>query len=303
MIDGGGENSGARIGSGVAGAAAIAGRVGSGAAGFGAAGRDPAGGRFAFGRAAGRAALERAGRDGARFAFGGDFARRADGFLAFLVAAFAGRLFGVALRCFAFCFFFLPMGRSLAEAQSRGPARHGGVSASALPASTDRRFFSRFMGNSRGPLHVRTGSVDDPLVSSRSAPARNSAFAVILHRARVLLVRPARKRRWQLPGGGMKRRETPRETAVREVDEETGLSVRLLGVTGVYPRRDGSRAIVFAARAASLGPLGPRNEIEEQRWVPLDDAARLLGRRVRRRLADAVAASGRRGGLRAAAAG
>jgi hypothetical protein len=47
---------------------------------------------------------------------------------------------------------------------------------------------------------------------------------------------------------------------------------------------------VFTARvAADAEPVGPRNEIREQRWVRHDEALRLLSRRMRRRLADALA--------------
>src|SRR5687767_3727656 len=110
--------------------------------------------------------------------------------------------------------------------------------------------------------------------------ARDSAFAVIVRRSRVLLVRT--RHRWQLPGGTLRRRETPREAALREVEEETGLRPRILGRTGRYPRRDGSVAIVFAARVAwNAEPAGPRNEIREQRWVPSREAMRLLSRRSR----------------------
>ena len=88
----------------------------------------------------------------------------------------------------------------------------------------------------------------------------------------------------------MKRRETPRDAARREVDEETGLVAEILGVTGIYLRSDGSPAIVFAATVpARSEPTGPRNEIREQRWTPIREAMRLLPRRVRRRLADALA--------------
>jgi 8-oxo-dGTP diphosphatase len=105
----------------------------------------------------------------------------------------------------------------------------------------------------------------------------------------VLLVRARNRRRWQLPGGGLKRDETPREAARREVDEETGLDARILARTGRYRRSDGSIAVVFIACVPrDAEPAGPRNEIRRQRWVVHDEAMRLLPRRVRRRLADAL---------------
>lgn len=131
---------------------------------------------------------------------------------------------------------------------------------------------------------------DEQGVSLR-APPRDSAFAVIARRSTVLLVRARGRRRWQLPGGLLKRGETPREAAGREVEEETGLVARILVRTGTYLRPDGSFAFVFtAAVAEDAEPSGSRNEIRQQRWIPSDEALGLLPRRVRRRLADALAA-------------
>ncbi len=113
----------------------------------------------------------------------------------------------------------------------------------------------------------------------------------MLRRSHVLLVRARRKRRWQLPGGGLKRRESPVEAARREVEEETGIEVRIVAFTGSYRRSDGSRAVVFAGVApARCAPAGPRHEIREQRWVPHAEALRLVSRRTRRRITDALAA-------------
>lgn len=119
---------------------------------------------------------------------------------------------------------------------------------------------------------------------------RNSAFAVIVRASRVLLVRARGRSRWQLPGGGMDRGETPRQAARREVLEETGLDAAIQSLTGIYERADGSLAIVFQGRVAADAVLaGPCHEIREQRWVRVDDAPRLLPRKARRRLADALA--------------
>jgi 8-oxo-dGTP diphosphatase len=114
---------------------------------------------------------------------------------------------------------------------------------------------------------------------------------VLLRRSHVLLVRARRKRRWQLPGGGVKRRESPVEAARREVEEETGIEVRIVAFTGSYRRSDGSRAVVFAGLAPARCELvGPRYEIREQRWVPSAEALRLVSPRTRRRISDALAA-------------
>ena len=51
---------------------------------------------------------------------------------------------------------------------------------------------------------------------------------------RVLLTRRADNGQWCLPSGGMEPGESPAETAVREVFEETGLHVRVKRLVGVY---------------------------------------------------------------------
>ena len=118
---------------------------------------------------------------------------------------------------------------------------------------------------------------------------RDSAFAVIVRDAHVLLVRPKSGRRWQLPGGGLKRSETPHEGLRREVEEETGLVVRVHALAGTYLRSDGSSALVFLARVSDdAEPTGPRNEIRQQRWVRRREALELLPPRARERLADAL---------------
>ena len=118
---------------------------------------------------------------------------------------------------------------------------------------------------------------------------RNSAFAVILRRDRVLLVQPWFKRRWQLPGGSLEAGETPWKGALREVKEETGMEARIAGLTGIYPRDNGTLAFVFAARVArGEHPVGPRHEIRKQRWFQPAEALSRLSPAAGERLRDAL---------------
>jgi 8-oxo-dGTP pyrophosphatase MutT (NUDIX family) len=117
----------------------------------------------------------------------------------------------------------------------------------------------------------------------------DSAFVVLRRHGQVLLVHSRSDRRWQLPGGRIEWRETPWAAARRECGEETGLTPRLVRLTGVYHRRDGTQAYVFAGRlVGSRSVCGPTGEIKAQRWVTLSDAQRLLARRHWRRLQDAL---------------
>ena len=93
---------------------------------------------------------------------------------------------------------------------------------------------------------------------------------------------------WALPKGGIDPGEEPAETALREVWEETGVRGRLVEKLGdvkyTYTRRDGARVfkiVSFYLLTAGRGRLGAieermRVEVAEARWLPLEEAPRLL---------------------------
>jgi 8-oxo-dGTP diphosphatase len=57
--------------------------------------------------------------------------------------------------------------------------------------------------------------------------SRVGAYVVCVREGSLLLVRFTGSDRWALPGGGLDHGEDPRDAAVREVAEETGLRVAL----------------------------------------------------------------------------
>jgi len=93
---------------------------------------------------------------------------------------------------------------------------------------------------------------------------------------------------WALPKGNLDPGEKPEETAVREVFEETGVHGHLIEKLGdvkyTYTRRGGERVfkiVSFYLLRAGRGRIGDidermRIEVAEARWLPLDDAPRLL---------------------------
>ncbi len=92
----------------------------------------------------------------------------------------------------------------------------------------------------------------------------------------VLIERANPPHGWALPGGFVDYGETVEAAAVREACEETGLSVVLTGLLGVYsdPARDPRKhtlSVVFTAQAADLGRLAAGDDAAVARFFPLDD--------------------------------
>jgi 8-oxo-dGTP pyrophosphatase MutT (NUDIX family) len=92
---------------------------------------------------------------------------------------------------------------------------------------------------------------------------------------------------WALPKGLIHRGEGSEETALREVAEETGACGRSLGKLGdvryVYTRRGVRvfKVVSFYLLRYTGGriddlPAEHRHEVTEARWLPLDEAPKLL---------------------------
>ncbi|ACU86345.1 Hydrolase MutT1 [Brachybacterium faecium] len=100
----------------------------------------------------------------------------------------------------------------------------------------------------------------------------------------VLLVHRPRYDDWSIPKGKLDKGETFPAAAVREVAEETGYRVRLQRPlpASVYLLPDGRTKIVqywSATVRAKVAP-GPENrgEVDQARWVPLEEAEALVAR-------------------------
>jgi 8-oxo-dGTP pyrophosphatase MutT (NUDIX family) len=128
-----------------------------------------------------------------------------------------------------------------------------------------------------------------------------SAGGVVVRRVRgewrLAAIRPAGKENvWALPKGLIGRGESAADTAVREVAEETGVEGRLVEKLGdvryVYTWR-GERVfkvVSFFLVRYVRGRLGDipdrfRHEVAETRWLPLDEAPKLLSYKGEREMA------------------
>ena len=101
---------------------------------------------------------------------------------------------------------------------------------------------------------------------------------VIARKGKILLVRN-RRGRWTLPGGRATQTEKLRDTALREVKEETGLKVvlgdRISGDHVRHHRAPCNKCVVFKASVKKGNPK-PKREIVEISWVRSDKVPKKL---------------------------
>ncbi|MBI4761222.1 MAG: NUDIX domain-containing protein [Chloroflexota bacterium] len=124
--------------------------------------------------------------------------------------------------------------------------------------------------------------------------------AIFDEHGRILLTRRQDNGQWCLPGGGVEAGESVAEACEREVWEETGLSVRVKRLVGVYSHPDqlavypdGNKAhiIVLHFEAEALGgELGLSDETTAYGYFTLDEVEGLemLGRH-KERILDTLA--------------
>jgi 8-oxo-dGTP diphosphatase len=84
---------------------------------------------------------------------------------------------------------------------------------------------------------------------------------------------------WTLPKGKLEPGETAEEAALREVWEETGLKVRFvrpLGCTSYVDRRGRDKVVFYWVMWAEGGRFTPTGEVDELRWLTVEEAGELL---------------------------
>jgi 8-oxo-dGTP pyrophosphatase MutT (NUDIX family) len=96
----------------------------------------------------------------------------------------------------------------------------------------------------------------------------------------VLVVHRPKYDDWSLPKGKREPGETDEQCAVREVDEETGLRVTLgreLLPTSYRDRKGRDKVVRYWEMTVAAGAaFVPNDEVDELRWVALEDAAAIL---------------------------
>jgi 8-oxo-dGTP pyrophosphatase MutT (NUDIX family) len=95
----------------------------------------------------------------------------------------------------------------------------------------------------------------------------------------ILLVHRPRYDDWTVPKGKLEPGETHAAAAVREVEEETGLRCELgaeLASTSYEDRKGRPKQVRYWAMTATGGAFAPTDEVDEIRWLTLDEAGLIL---------------------------
>ncbi len=95
----------------------------------------------------------------------------------------------------------------------------------------------------------------------------------------MLLIHRPRQQDWTFPKGKLEVGETHEGCALREVEEETALRCLLGRELATTSHRDGKgrlKIVRYWMMAPGEGVAEPRNEVDEVRWLSLEDAAQLL---------------------------
>jgi 8-oxo-dGTP diphosphatase len=98
---------------------------------------------------------------------------------------------------------------------------------------------------------------------------------------------------WSLPKGKLDEGEGFEEAALREVWEETGMRCTLgreIGETHYEDRKGRPKVVRYWEMRDCDGEFRPNDEVDELRWVPIDDAKALLTYDFDRELVERVAA-------------
>lgn len=118
------------------------------------------------------------------------------------------------------------------------------------------------------------------------------AAAVVREDGKFLAIQRRDNQQWELPGGVLEPAETALEGVVREVQEETGLVVEPVRLSGVYQNMEREiLALVFRARQVS-GRLRTTDESMRVEWLTADEVRSCMAEAYALRLLDAAGQPG-----------
>ena len=108
-----------------------------------------------------------------------------------------------------------------------------------------------------------------------------NANAVIIENKKLLTTRERGRKLCLMPGGGIETGETPKQTLIRELNEELGISVNQnnLEFIGEFSapatgRKTVRKTHLFLVKD-HVGNIHPQNEIAEVKWISTKDLPKL----------------------------
>ncbi|EQD84399.1 ADP-ribose pyrophosphatase YjhB (NUDIX family) [Saccharopolyspora erythraea NRRL 2338] len=129
---------------------------------------------------------------------------------------------------------------------------------------------------------ARVDYFNDPNAPEANSVVPSVTAAVRNERGEILLIHKVDNDLWALPGGGHDAGESIADTVVREVQEETGLTIEVVRLVGTYTNPhhvmaydDGEVrqqfSLCFEGRWIGGTPREDGSETKEVRWVPPAD--------------------------------
>lgn len=123
---------------------------------------------------------------------------------------------------------------------------------------------------------------DDPEAPKANSLVPSVNVVVVNAEGEILLIRRSDNDNWAVPGGAIDLGESLAEAAIRETEEETGITCEITGIVGIYT--DPKHIILYTSNGEArqefsivltAAPVGghptPSSESSEVRWVPRDD--------------------------------
>jgi 8-oxo-dGTP diphosphatase len=106
-----------------------------------------------------------------------------------------------------------------------------------------------------------------------------AAGGLVLRDDHVAVVHRPKYDDWSLPKGKLDEGEDFEQAALREVWEETGIRCSLgreLGDTTYTDHKDRSKLVRYYEMRPESGEFTPNDEVDELRWIPIEDASEVL---------------------------